>query len=73
MEQVLCGNYYRIYRKTSGSRWKLIATVKSSSLRYVDRNPVKGKKNTYTVRMYNSVKRVAGGYRTKGVSVNVKR
>ena len=67
------GNYYRIYRKTPGSRWKLIATVKSSSLAYVDRNPVKGKKNTYTVRMYNSVKKVAGGYRTKGISVNVKR
>ena len=67
------GNYYRIYRKTPGSGWKLIATVKSSSLAYVDRNPVKGKKNTYTVRMYNSVKKVAGGYRTKGISVNVKR
>lgn len=67
------GNYYRIYRKTPGSRWKLIATVKSSSLAYVDRNPVKGKKNTYTVRMYNSVKKVAGGYRTKGVSVNANR
>ena len=31
----------------------------------------KGKKNTYTVRMYNSVTNVAGGYDVNGVSVTI--
>ncbi|HIY01519.1 MAG TPA: hypothetical protein IAA26_06715 [Candidatus Blautia faecipullorum] len=65
------GNYYRIYRKTPGSGWKLIATVRSNVLSYTDRNPVKGQKNTYTVRMYNSAMKVAGGYRVAGISVTI--
>lgn len=64
------GNYYRVYRKTPGSGWKLLANVRSTSLSYTDRNPVKGQKNIYTVRMYNSSTRAAGRYSTSGVSVN---
>ncbi|HJB15180.1 MAG TPA: InlB B-repeat-containing protein [Candidatus Blautia excrementipullorum] len=65
------GNYYRVYRKTPGSGWKLIATVKSNVLSYTDQNPAKGQKNTYTVRMYNSAMKVAGGYRVAGLSVTI--
>ncbi len=65
------GNYYRIYRKTSGTGWKLLANVKSSSLSYTDRKPVKGRINIYTVRCYNSSTRVAGRYNSKGLSVTV--
>lgn len=65
------GNYYRVYRKTPGSGWKLLANVRSTSLSYTDRNPVKGKTNIYTVRMYNSATRAAGRYNTSGVSVNI--
>lgn len=65
------GNYYRVYRKTPGSSWKLIATVKSNVLSYTDQNPAKGQKNTYTVRMYNSAMKVAGGYRVAGISVTI--
>lgn len=65
------GNYYRVYRKTSGTGWKLLANVKSSSFSYTDRKPVKGKKNIYTVRCYNSSTRVAGRYNSKGLSVTV--
>lgn len=65
------GNYYRVYRKTPGSGWNLIATVKSNVFSYTDKNPVKGQKNIYTVRMYNSAMKVAGGYNTNGVSVTI--
>lgn len=65
------GNYYRVYRKTSGTGWKLLANVKSSSLSYTDRKPVRGKKNIYTVRCYNSSTRSAGRYNSKGLSVTV--
>lgn len=65
------GNYYRVYRKTPGSGWKLLANVRSTSLSYTDRNPVKGKTNIYTVRMYNSATRTAGRYNANGVSVNI--
>ena len=65
------GDYYRIYRKTPGTSWKLISTVRSNTLSYTDRNPVKGQKNIYTVRMYYSSTRVAGGYNTSGLSVTI--
>lgn len=65
------GNYYRVYRKTSGTGWKMLANVKSSSFSYTDKKPVKGKKNIYTVRCYNSSTRVAGRYNSKGLSVTV--
>lgn len=66
------GNTYRIYRKTtSAPKWKLITSVKSGTLSYTDKNPVKGETNTYTVRYYNSSTKVAGKYDSKGVSVKV--
>ena len=65
------GNYYRIYRRTANTGWNLIANVRSTALSYTDSNPVKGQKNTYTVRMYNSAMKVAGGYSTAGLSVTI--
>ena len=35
------------------------------------RTRVKGQKNIYTVRMYNSAMKVAGGYSTAGLSVTI--
>lgn len=65
-------NTYRIYRKTtSAPKWKLIASVKSGTLSYTDKNPVKGETNTYTVRYYNGSTKVAGKYNSKGLSVKV--
>lgn len=65
------GNHYRIYRRTANTGWNLIANVRSTALSYTDSNPVKGQKNTYTVRMYNSAMKVAGGYSTAGLSVTI--
>ena len=65
------GNYYRIYRRTANTGWNLIANVRSTALSYTDQNPVKGQKNIYTVRMYNSAMKVAGGYSTAGLSVTI--
>ena len=65
------GNYYRIYRRTANTGWNLIANVRSTTLSYTDQNPVKGQKNIYTVRMYNSAMKVAGGYSTAGLSVTI--
>lgn len=66
------GNYYYVYRKsTSNPNWKKIATVKSSVLSYTDKNPVKGEKNTYTVRAYYSKTKVLGGYNKTGVSATM--
>ncbi len=65
------GDCYRVYRKTPGAEWQLIGTVKSNVFSYTDKNPVKGKKNTYTVRMYNSSTKAAGSYNTKGKSVTI--
>lgn len=65
------GNYYRIYRRTANIGWNLIANVRSTALSYTDQNPVKGQKNIYTVRMYNSAMKVAGGYSTAGLSVTI--
>lgn len=64
-------NYYLIYRKTGSSPWKKIATVKSSILKYIDKNPVKGAKNIYTVKGYYSKTKVYGQYNRSGVSVTV--
>lgn len=60
---------YKVYRKTGSSGWKYLATTKSTS--YTDRKPVKGSKNTYTVRSYYSKTKAYGNYNTKGVSVSV--
>ena len=65
-------NYYVIYRKAgSSSKWTKLATVKSSVTKYTDKKPVKGVKNTYTVRSYYSKTKVYGKYNTKGVSVTM--
>lgn len=64
-------NYYYVYRKAGSSKWKKIATVKSSVLKYVDKKPVKGVKNTYTVRAYYSKTKTLGSYDKSGVSVQV--
>lgn len=63
-----CDNY-KVYRKTGSSGWKYLATTKSTS--YTDKKPVKGSKNTYTVRSYYSKTKALGKYNTKGVSVSV--
>lgn len=66
------GNTYRVYRKTtSNPSWTRIANIKSGTLSYTDKNPVKGETNTYTVRYYNGSTKVAGKYNTKGLSVKV--
>lgn len=65
-------NYYVIYRKAgSSTKWTKLATVKSSVTKYTDKKPVKGVKNTYTVRSYYSKTKVYGKYNTKGVSVTM--
>ena len=65
-------NYYVIYRKAgSSSKWTKLATVKSSVTKYTDKKPVKGVKNTYTIRSYYSKTKVYGKYNTKGVSVTM--
>lgn len=64
-------NYYVIYRKASSSSWKKIAMVKSNVLKYTDKVPVMGVKNTYTVKSYYSKTKVYGKYNKTGVSVNV--
>ena len=64
-------NYYYVYRKAGSSKWKKLATVKSGVLKYVDKKPVKGVKNTYTVRAYYSKTKALGTYNKTGVSVKV--
>lgn len=64
-------NYYVIYRKTGSSSWKKLASVKSNVFKYTDKNPVKGAKNTYTVKSYYSKTKVYGKYDKTGVSVSV--
>ena len=63
------GNYYRIYRKTDASPvWKSIATIKNTRTSYVDKSPVSGEKNYYTVRVYNNKMKVLGNCNTNGIS-----
>ncbi len=48
------GTYYRIYRRTpSTATWKYLGSVRASQLKFVDKSPVKGEDNYYTVRFYN--------------------
>ena len=66
------GNTYRVYRKTeSNPSWKMIGITNSSTFNFVDKNPVKGEKNTYTVRFYNSSTNAAGKYDTAGLSIDI--
>ena len=63
------GKYYRIYRKTdSAPTWKSIATIKNTATSYVDKNPVAGEKNYYTVRVYNNIVKVLGRCNTNGIA-----
>lgn len=66
-------NSYRIYRKTPLGKWTQIGSVKSSVLKFTDKNPVADMQNTYTVRAYYSKTKTAGGYDKQGVSVNMKK
>ena len=67
--KALGGNYYRIYRKTSSSSvWKSIATIKNTRTSYVDKNPVAGETNYYTVRVCNNKMKVLGRCNTTGIA-----
>ena len=65
------GDYYRIYRKTPGTSWKLIDMVRYDYLSYTDRDPIENQKNIYTVRMCYTSMQVVGGYNTSGLSVTI--
>lgn len=62
-------SHYAIFRKTGRSGWKKLGTLSSKYLKYNDRRPVTGTRNTYTVRAYYSKTRTYGRYNTRGVSV----
>ncbi len=60
-------NGYSIYRKISGGKYSLIATVTGNgTVTYTDKKAVTGKRYVYTVRAYRNVNgvKVYGGYRT---------
>ena len=57
------GHYFRVYRKTDSSPgWKRIGIVPADQYSFVDKNPVKGEKNVYTVHAYNKNSKVYGKY-----------
>lgn len=64
-------SHYVIFRKTGRSGWKKLGTLSSKYLKYNDRRPVTGTRNTYTVRAYYSKTRTYGKYNTRGVSVTL--
>lgn len=64
-------SHYAIFRKTGRSGWKKLGTLSSKYLKYNDRRPVTGTRNTYTVRAYYSRTKTYGRYNTKGVSVTL--
>ncbi len=64
-------SHYAIFRKTGRSGWKKLGTLSSKYLKYNDRRPVTGTRNTYTVRAYYSRTRTYGRYNTRGVSVTL--
>lgn len=64
-------SHYVIFRKTGSSGWKKLGTLSSKYLKYNDRRPVTGTKNTYTVRAYYSRTKTYGKYNTRGVSVTL--
>lgn len=63
--------YYYVYRKTPHTGWKRIGYTGSQYTGYVDKHPIKGQKNVYTVRGYVSSTNTYGSYDSKGVSVHV--
>lgn len=64
-------SHYAIFRKTGRSGWKKLGTLSSKYLKYNDRRPVTGTRNTYTVRAYYSRTKTYGRYNTRGVSVTL--
>ena len=64
-------SHYVIFRKTGSSGWKKLGTLSSKYLKYNDRRPVTGTRNTYTVRAYYSRTKTYGRYNTRGVSVTL--
>ncbi len=64
-------SHYAIFRKTGSSGWKKLGTLSSKYLKYNDRRPVTGTRNTYTVRAYYSRTKTYGRYNTRGVSVTL--
>lgn len=55
--------YYRIYRRTpSDTKWSSIGVVFSDKVQFVDRNPIRGEKNSYTVRACHLNPRVPGKF-----------
>ena len=67
------GNRYYIYRRTgTDTKWTRIAAVASSKHSYVDKTPVQGVQNIYTVRCYNTKGKVFGKYDTAGAVARTK-
>ena len=68
------GHYFRVYRKTDSSPgWKRIGIVPADQYSFVDKNPVKGEKNVYTVHAYNKNSKVYGKYDAAGVTARTRR
>lgn len=66
---------YYVYSKTGNSGYKLIADVKGGNVKsYTDKNVVRGKKYTYTVKAYIICPAgyISGGYNKTGVTITVK-
>ena len=67
------GHYFRVYRKTDSSPgWKRIGIVPADQYSFVDKNPVKGEKNVYTVHAYNKNSKVYGKYDAAGVTARTR-
>ena len=62
---------YVVYRKTADSKWVKLATVGSSTLKYVDKTAAKGVTYYYTVRALAADGKTMGGYDKTGVSNTV--
>ena len=61
---------YRIYRKSAGEDWSLLAEVEADKLSYTDDSGDTGKKYSYTVQAYKNAdgKEITGEYNENGVS-----
>ncbi len=61
-------DFYVVYRKTNGGAWERLSKITSTT--YIDKDIVKGKTYTYTVRASDGTFR--SYYNTKGLSVKAK-
>ena len=61
---------YRIYRKFTGSSWKVLTEVGADQLSYADSSGVTGKTYSYTVQAYKTVngQEIVGEYNAAGVT-----